>query len=78
MGILKSQKDKKDDAQSNLILKNNVDVCKALQGNIANFMTKVILETYKDSVNFPLKCPFKKLSIQANKPPGSFHIIKQI
>jgi hypothetical protein len=67
IATLKSQTSKKDDAYSNTIFKTNVDACKAIKGVVANFMVKVVAETIRDSINFPLDCPFKKLSFQSNR-----------
>lgn len=44
----------------NILLKQSVDVCKISQGFVGNIVTKVLMEHFNSSADFPMQCPFKK------------------
>lgn len=45
------------------VLKTTVDLIKVAKGVEANFMTKALMEKLRDSIDFDLKFPFKKVSL---------------
>ena len=63
----RTQLNKKDEAYSNVVFKTVLDVCKLKKGTIANFVVKSIMDRLKDFINFPIECPFKKVSMKRGK-----------
>ncbi|CAO1366056.1 unnamed protein product [Diamesa hyperborea] len=53
------KKDSTDKEYTNILLKTSVNVCNLSKGVIGNFVTKVLMENFKKSANFEMKCPFE-------------------
>ncbi|KAG5674425.1 hypothetical protein PVAND_004397 [Polypedilum vanderplanki] len=53
-------KDKNDQNYERIIIRTSVNACKMIQGALGDFVTKTIMHTLKNHVDFELKCPFKK------------------
>jgi hypothetical protein len=56
-------KDKNDKNYERTVLKTSISACKMMQGVVGDFVTKTMMHTLKDYVDFELKCPFKKVKI---------------
>lgn len=57
--MVAAQKDDNDKEYTNILLKTSVNVCNLSKGVIGNFVTKVLMENFKKSANFEMKCPFE-------------------
>lgn len=53
------QKTKDDNDFENEVMKSTVNMCKLEKGVRANFLTKMMMENFKNSSDFSLKCPMK-------------------
>ena len=58
---LRSMKTKDDDSYSKLLFRTTIDVCKVIKGVMSNFIVKIIMESIRQSTDFALECPFKKV-----------------
>lgn len=54
-------KDKNDKNYEKIILKSNVNACKMISGIQGDFLTKMIMEDFKNFADFELKCPLPKV-----------------
>lgn len=59
--VLKVPADEKDKNYQKEFYKTTVDLKKLFKGVEASFVSKVIMENFKDSVDFDLKFPFQKV-----------------
>lgn len=53
------KRDTKDTEYTNILLKTSVDICKISDGVLGNFLTKIVMENFRKSSNFEMKCPFE-------------------
>jgi hypothetical protein len=54
-------KDKNDKNYEKLIIKSNVNACRMVNGIKGDFLTKMIMEDFKNYADFELKCPLPKV-----------------
>lgn len=59
MVLLAVKKDSNDNEYTNVLLRTSVDVCNLSKGVIGNFVSKILMENFKKSANFEMKCPFE-------------------
>lgn len=59
------QKHEKDKDYQNQVMKSTIDMCKLYKGVRGNFLTRMLMENIKKSMDFVLQCPFK---------PGAYHL----
>lgn len=57
------QKTKDDNDYENEILRSTVNMCKLEDGVRGNFLTKMLMENFKNCADFSLKCPMQQRNI---------------
>ena len=56
---LAAKKDSNDKEYTNVLLTTSVNVCSISKGVIGNFVSKIVMENFRKSSNFEMKCPFE-------------------
>lgn len=54
-------KDKNDKNYEKVLIKSNVNACRMVNGIQGDFLTKMIMEDFKNFADFELKCPLPKV-----------------
>lgn len=56
--------DSKDTEYGHQVMKSTVELCKVLKRTTGNFIIKVMMDSLKNSKNFPFQCPLKPHTVQ--------------
>lgn len=57
--MVAAKRNDKDTEYTNVLLRTSVNVCKISDGILGNFLTKIVMENFRKSANFEMKCPFE-------------------
>lgn len=57
-------KDKNDKNYEKILIKSSVNACRMVNGIQGDFLTKMIMEDFRNVADFELKCPLPKVSLK--------------